>query len=74
MAKGNNKFQKIYLTPIQAAQFLNVSLSTLKKFIYTGRLRTLKTPGGHHRILKKDLLEDLYLDVNKSYMATKEGK
>ncbi|MGA2775278.1 MAG: helix-turn-helix domain-containing protein [Candidatus Omnitrophota bacterium] len=57
MTKRRNNFKEIYLTPIQAAQFLNVSLSTLKKFIYTGKLKTLKTPGGHHRILKKKLLK-----------------
>lgn len=47
--------RKIFLTPEQAAKVLSVSLSTLKKFIYSGKLKTLKTPGGHHRILKKDL-------------------
>ena len=44
-----------YLTPVQAATVLHVSLATLKKFIYSGRLRTLKTPGGHHRIFRQDL-------------------
>jgi len=46
-----------FLTPNQAAHFLNVSLSTLKKFIYLGRIKTLKTPGGHHRIRKSDLFK-----------------
>ena len=45
----------IFLTPNQAAKVLNVSLSTLKKFVYSGRIKTLKTPGGHHRIRKRDL-------------------
>ena len=45
----------IFLTTRQAAQILNVSLSTLKKFIYSGQIKTLKTPGGHHRIRKRDL-------------------
>jgi len=44
-----------YLTPVQAAEILNISLSTLKKMIYTGELKTFKTPGGHHRILRCDL-------------------
>jgi len=48
---------EVFLTTSQAAKMLNVSVATLKKFIYEGRLRTLKTPGGHHRILKKALLE-----------------
>ena len=46
----------IFLTPVQAAKLLNVSVSTFKKFIYLGRIKTLKTPGGHHRVLRKDLL------------------
>lgn len=45
----------VFLTTAQAAKLLNVSLSTFKKFIYLGKIKTLKTPGGHHRILKKDL-------------------
>lgn len=47
----------LFLTTAQAAKFLNVSLSTFKKYIYLGKIKTLKTPGGHHRILKKDLFE-----------------
>jgi len=43
------------LTPIQAAEVLNVSLSTLKKLIYSGKISTFKTPGGHHRITRSSL-------------------
>jgi excisionase family DNA binding protein len=49
-----------FLTTSQAAEILNVSVGTLKKFIYTRKLKTLKTPGGHYRILKKYLLEGFY--------------
>lgn len=45
-----------FLTSQQAAKILNISLSTLKKFIYTGKIKTITTPGGHHRIRRKDLL------------------
>lgn len=51
--KNSNSF----LTSNQAAHFLNISLSTLKKFIYSGKIKTLKTPGGHHRISKDDLFK-----------------
>lgn len=47
---------KLYLTPQQAAEILNVSVSTLKKLIYSGKIKTLKTPGGHHRIPRASLL------------------
>jgi excisionase family DNA binding protein len=45
----------IYLTPSQAAQILNISIATLKKSIYQGKIRTFKTVGGHHRIRRSDL-------------------
>ncbi len=50
----------IFLTSSQAAKFLNISTSTLKKFITAGKIQTIKTPGGHYRINKKTLLERLY--------------
>ena len=50
----NNK--ETFLTAVQAADFLNISVSTLKKYIYSNNLKTLKTPGGHYRIRESDLL------------------
>jgi molybdopterin-binding protein len=38
------------LTPRQAAAALGVSYPTVKKWILAGTLKTVKTPGGHHRI------------------------
>jgi molybdopterin-binding protein len=38
------------LTVRQAAQRLGVGYSTLKQWIYQGRVRTRLTSGGHHRI------------------------
>jgi len=58
-----NKVEKvtpeIYFTPKQAADYFNLSLSTVKNYIYAGKLRTLKTPGGHHRISKAVILAAL---------------
>jgi excisionase family DNA binding protein len=52
---NNLRNKDFFLTPVEAAKVIHVSLSTLKKFIYSGKLKTLKTPGGHHRILKSHL-------------------
>ena len=52
----NTNAKQLFLTAQEAAELLNVSLSTLKKFIRTGKLATVTTPGGHHRILRSDLL------------------
>lgn len=38
------------LTPRQAAARLGISYPALKHWILAGRIRTIKTPGGHHRI------------------------
>lgn len=38
------------LTPRQAAQRLGISYPALKHWILAGRIRTIKTPGGHHRV------------------------
>jgi molybdopterin-binding protein len=38
------------LTPRQAAEKLGISYPSLKHWILAGRVRTVKTPGGHHRV------------------------
>ncbi|MGA2170931.1 MAG: helix-turn-helix transcriptional regulator [Terracidiphilus sp.] len=45
------------LTPRQAAEKLGVSYTALKHWILAGRIRTVKTPGGHHRV-PLDALEE----------------
>ena len=60
MKKGLSRSESNFMTTAQASEFLNMSVSTIKKFIYQGKIKTLKTPGGHHRFLKKDLMRMLY--------------
>jgi molybdopterin-binding protein len=38
------------LTPREAAGMLNVSYPTIKQWILAGKIETIPTPGGHHRI------------------------
>lgn len=38
------------LKPVEAAKLAGVSYQTLKQWIYKGKIRSVKTPGGHHRI------------------------
>ena len=47
------------LRPKDAAQILGISYSTLKQWVYRGKLRSVKTVGGHHRIPESEL--DRYL-------------
>jgi putative nucleotidyltransferase with HDIG domain/excisionase family DNA binding protein len=41
----------------QAAHLLGVTVQTIKNYIYTGKLKSHKTLGGHHRIMISDLRE-----------------
>src|SRR2546428_13877813 len=45
----------LLLTVRQAAQRLGVGYSTLKQWIYQGRVRTRVTSGGHHRIAEIEI-------------------
>ncbi len=44
------KEQQHLYTPREAAAALGVSYATIKKWILAGTLKTIRTPGGHHRI------------------------
>ena len=43
------------MTVRAAAAQLGVGYSTLKQWIYQGRVRTTETPGGHHRIAEAEV-------------------
>jgi len=38
------------LPPREAANILGISYPTLKQWIYRGKIKSVKTPGGHHRV------------------------
>lgn len=40
----------VLLTVRAAAEQLGVAYSTLKRWVHTGRVRTTRTEGGHHRV------------------------
>jgi excisionase family DNA binding protein/putative nucleotidyltransferase with HDIG domain len=39
----------------EAAAILGVTVQTIKNYIYRGKIRSYKTPGGHHRIRREDI-------------------
>jgi molybdopterin-binding protein len=43
------------LTPREVSRMLGVSYPTIKQWILTGKLKTMQTPGGHHRIAEATL-------------------
>jgi molybdopterin-binding protein len=43
------------LKPHDAARLMSVSYPTLKQWIYNGRVQSVRTPGGHHRIPRSEI-------------------
>ena len=43
------------LKPIDAARMAGVSYPTLKQWIYSGKIRSTKTAGGHHRVARSEI-------------------
>jgi molybdopterin-binding protein len=62
------------LTPRQAAERLGMSYPALKHWILTGRIRTVKTPGGHHRVPEEALEEFLPAAIVKAGPAQISGR
>jgi len=48
------------LSPRDAALQLRISFPTIKQWIYAGKIRSVRTPGGHHRIPQKEVDRLLY--------------
>lgn len=60
------------LTAREAARLINVSYPTIKQWILTGKLKTVQTPGGHHRIAQSTLKPFLQKDNAKPAEASRE--
>jgi len=45
----------VSLTPAEASKALGVSYPTIKQWIYKKRIRSVRTPGGHHRIPRSEV-------------------
>jgi molybdopterin-binding protein len=60
------------LTPREAARFIGVSYPTIKQWILTGKLKTVQTPGGHHRIAQSTLKPFLVKDKAKPANESRE--
>jgi molybdopterin-binding protein len=61
------------LTVRAAAERLGVGYSTVKLWIYEGKLRTTQTPGGHHRISEAEI-ERLVARQSPAAAAPKDAK
>jgi len=78
--KESSPKQSEMVSAREAAKILGVTVQTIKNYIYRGKMKSYKTPGGHHRIHREDLrrfgpLEDKPSreQVMESYNALYEG-
>ena len=61
------------LPPRRAAETLGISYPTLKQWIYRGKIQTVKTPGGHHRIPESELDRLLPSKLLRGDIQTRRG-
>jgi molybdopterin-binding protein len=50
------------LTAREASRMLGISYPTIKKWILEGKIKTVRTPGGHHRLSRASLQPFLQAD------------
>jgi molybdopterin-binding protein len=67
MAESNHM-----LTPREAARLLGISYPTIKQWILPGKLKTVKPPGGHHRVPESVLKPFLARDTAKPSTESRE--
>jgi molybdopterin-binding protein len=66
------KLPETLLTPREAAAAIGVSYPTIKQWILAGKLKTIKTPGGHHRIPQAGLKRYLPAPSEPASTASRE--
>jgi molybdopterin-binding protein len=54
IADGRRRQEEL-LRPREAALQLRISFPTIKQWIYARKIRSVKTPGGHHRIPQSEV-------------------
>src|SRR6516164_4449157 len=54
--------RQLLITPREASRMLGISYPTIKHLILVGKLKTIRTPGGHHRLTVASLRPFLEAD------------
>ncbi len=62
-----------FLPPREAARVLGISYPTLKQWIYRKKLRSVKTPGGHHRVPESEIDRLLPKKLERGDIAARRG-
>lgn len=61
------------LPPREASRILGISYPTLKQWIYRGKIKSLKTPGGHHRVPESEIDRLIPKSLERGKMETRRG-
>ncbi len=61
------------LAPREAASILGISYPTLKQWIYRGKLKSVKTPGGHHRVPESEIDRLIPKKLERGGIETRRG-
>jgi molybdopterin-binding protein len=61
------------LAPREAANVLGISYPTLKQWIYHGKLKSVKTPGGHHRVPESEIDRLIPKKLERGSIGTRRG-
>ena len=62
------------LAPREAANILGISYPTLKQWIYKGKLKTAKTPGGHHRVPESEIDRMIPAKLERGDVSLRRGQ
>ena len=60
------------LTPREVATEIGVSYATVKQWILTGKLKSTKTPGGHHRVPQSALAPAAEINARQAEGQSRE--
>jgi molybdopterin-binding protein len=61
------------LAPREAANILGISYPTLKQWIYRNKIKTAKTPGGHHRVPESEIDRLIPKNLERGDIQTRRG-
>jgi molybdopterin-binding protein len=61
------------LPPREASRILGISYPTLKQWIYRGKIKTVKTPGGHHRVPESEIDRMIPRKLDRGDIAMRRG-
>lgn len=62
----------ILMTPREASRMMGISYPTIKKWILDGKVKTVRTPGGHHRLSEASLRPFITADALKPSTKSRE--